>query len=575
MSTRPSIVLRESLALAVALGLLVAHVAWFGAWLVDDAGISFAYSRTLASGQGFTAQPGTPPVEGFSNPLWTLLAAALYAVGAFPLPLAAKLLSLLFTVIAFGVIWRSLRTRTQSAIALGAPLVMLAVNTGFVIWTTSGLENPLLACLAVSLCAITIRRVESDTDDVRPDAWAGVLAALLALTRPDALLYAFVHPLASAVALTARGCSAGRIVKSWLATAAGFIPILGGYFAFRVGYFGAWAPNTYYAKSKPSLANLTDVGKLLDLIEGGVGDFLWPALALGAAAFLLLAVRRRLSPFTLVLFAYLGVAAAIYVVMPRDWMGEFRFATPFFPFLYWALAALALDTASAFQPGVGARRLASAVAIVGVAQFALIGAARSAVFRDTPTLPLSVVQEFGARGFNRLATVLPPGPKSVLTPDLGGVLLDSTLRVYDLAGLCDREIARALAAPDGLPRLHAYVFEQIRPTFIHTHGPFTRAARLHEDPRFARDYVTIHETVAAPPQWAAMWRGLGPPPAFSGDYVRRDALGGDGALAELQRAYDEENMELFVTGRSEPPRLSAGWPQVRWAIRRLTAPPTN
>lgn len=42
-------------------------------WLIDDALISFAYARNLADGAGFVSQPGRVPVEGFSNPLWTLL----------------------------------------------------------------------------------------------------------------------------------------------------------------------------------------------------------------------------------------------------------------------------------------------------------------------------------------------------------------------------------------------------------------------------------------------------------------------------------------------------------------------
>ncbi len=562
---------RAGLALVLALVALAAHVAFFGAWLVDDAGITYAYSRTLAAGQGFTAQPGTPPVEGFSNALWTLVVALLYKLRAFPLPLAPKILSFGCTAVAFVVIWRHLARRATSTLAVALPLLLLAANTAFVIWTTSGLENPLLACLAVSLCAVTIGRVtDPGADGVRSDVLAGALAALMAITRPDALLYAGLHPVLAAAALWWSGsASVGRVARRWLATAGGFIPIFGGYLAFRVGYFGAWAPNTYYAKAKPSLANLIDVGKLLDLIEAGVGDVLFPLLALAGMVTLVLAWRRRLAPSTLVVLAFLAVAAADYVVMPKDWMAEFRFATPFFAFLCWWLGELAIDTGQAFAMPPILRRLAAAGAVVAVAQFAVISAGRSVAFRDTPTLPLSVVQEFGARGFNGLLDVMPSRSASLLTPDLGGVLLDSRLRIYDLAGLCDREIARSLAAPDGLPRLHTYVFDTVRPTFIHTHGPFTRAARLHEDPRFARDYVAIHENTVAPPQWPAMWRGLGPPPAWSGDYVRRDALAGPETLAALQQVYAREGMGDFVTGENEPPRLKSGWPQVRWAIRRL------
>jgi len=48
--------------LALAFVVLAAHTALLGDWLVDDAGISFAYSRNLARGFGLVSQPGLEPV---------------------------------------------------------------------------------------------------------------------------------------------------------------------------------------------------------------------------------------------------------------------------------------------------------------------------------------------------------------------------------------------------------------------------------------------------------------------------------------------------------------------------------
>ncbi len=42
-------------------------------WIIDDAGISFAYSRSFANGNGLVAQPGAERVEGYSNFLWVLI----------------------------------------------------------------------------------------------------------------------------------------------------------------------------------------------------------------------------------------------------------------------------------------------------------------------------------------------------------------------------------------------------------------------------------------------------------------------------------------------------------------------
>jgi len=44
-----------------------------GTWIVDDAGLTFAYARSLSSGDGLVLQPGAAPVEGFSSPAWMAL----------------------------------------------------------------------------------------------------------------------------------------------------------------------------------------------------------------------------------------------------------------------------------------------------------------------------------------------------------------------------------------------------------------------------------------------------------------------------------------------------------------------
>ena len=87
-----------------ALALYAAHSALLGAWIVDDAGISFAYARSLADGYGLVAQPGAAPVEGFSNPLWTIGLSAFFAAGAFHPVVVPKLLALLLVGATFALI---------------------------------------------------------------------------------------------------------------------------------------------------------------------------------------------------------------------------------------------------------------------------------------------------------------------------------------------------------------------------------------------------------------------------------------------------------------------------------------
>ena len=57
---------------AALLVVLLGHAALYGDWIIDDAGITFAYARNVADGHGFVAYPGEPAVEGFTNLLWLL-----------------------------------------------------------------------------------------------------------------------------------------------------------------------------------------------------------------------------------------------------------------------------------------------------------------------------------------------------------------------------------------------------------------------------------------------------------------------------------------------------------------------
>jgi hypothetical protein len=132
-------------------------------------------------------------------------------------------------------------------------------------------------------------------------------------------------------------------------------------------------------------------------------------------------------------------------------------------------------------------------------------------FAMEPTLPLAVVEERFGKRFNLLAESLGVQSGSVLLPDVGGTLLVSELRVYDLAGLTDRTIARSWFYERDAERYLEYVFETARPSFIHLHEPWQRATPLLDDPRFEQTYVGIWQP---PPRI----------PGFSQDFVRRDLL---------------------------------------------------
>jgi hypothetical protein len=158
---------------------------------------------------------------------------------------------------------------------------------------------------------------------------------------------------------------------------------------------------------------------------------------------------------------------------------------------------------------------------------ALDSVQRSATFLKEPVVDFRWVAERYGKKLNNFADALDLKDGSALLADIGGALYCSRIRIHDLAGLCDKTIARTLRRSNGAFR--DYVFHELRPTFIHTHGYWTLAARFFKDGRFSRDYVPIDENVD---EWIMQKTGQ---QLRSGYYVRREVVERDpGALARLR-----------------------------------------
>jgi hypothetical protein len=519
---------------------------------VDDAGISFSYARSLASGYGLVSQPGLPPVEGFSNFLWTVGLAPTFLVRLFHPVFTPKLISLVLLAGSFFLLDRSLISLTGSRAASRITLLLLAVCTPFVAWSVSGLENPLYVFLLCLLLRLIAKERESGLRSL--PLIAGAVAAGLAMTRPDGAVFAGLYPL---LTLTrSRSGADGR----WIRYGAALGVLLGGFLLFRWTYFGQIFPNTYFAKGGPSPEAWLDLltlqppmmGKVFDLFESvaGTGNVLLLAGLVVATAFLIGARRFRWEHGVLLAFAYAG--AAPYLLLPHDWMPEYRFATPFFPFVYACGVALALSLGE-MLPAERRRLPALAGGLAAVGLSLVLFAPRTVLFAAAPTVPFEeVVWKFGLR-YNRFADVLGLRQASILLPDIGGTLWTSRLRVFDLAGLTDPVIARTM---DNDPEaFYDYVFEHAKPTFIHTHHYWTLKAGFDYDPRFTRDYVALFDFVEP----AVVQRARGDR-LRSGDFVRRDAVEGkDAALAavraELIEYYEESRPELEKRGSKVMERM--------------------
>ncbi len=220
------------------------------AWISDDAFVSFRYARNLVEGHGLVFNVGER-VEGYTNPLWTLFVAAGLALGA-----SAERWSLVGGIACYGasiaiLAWAHARWAEAGANedadahadahapwrALPLAAIAGAAMPDWAAFATSGLETSLFTLLLLAAFVVVTDARGSAT---KRAVAAGALLALATLTRHDGAIVAVV---VGAFVLVRRGT---REAASFAGTfAAVWVPFT----AWRVAYYGALLPNTYYAKS--------------------------------------------------------------------------------------------------------------------------------------------------------------------------------------------------------------------------------------------------------------------------------------------------------------------------------------
>ncbi|TDV51114.1 hypothetical protein [Actinophytocola oryzae] len=527
--------LRASGSVLSGVAVIALHASLYGAWVVDDAAITFAYARSIATGDGPVLQPGSTPVEAYSNPTWLVLLALGRLVGLFDhgtlfgvsdQVMYPKLLALLCCAGILLACYRaaSAVTRRPALVTLVAG-VTLATIPSFVIWCFSGLENSLFALAVAWLGAVLCRAAVDDRlSSPKVAVVAGLLAALAALTRPDGVVYVAAFPVLAVLWLRF-----GR--AAWLSalSAAAFAVPYGAYLVFRLVTFGELLSGPAIAKGQtlPDADQLMRAGELV----GYAGALL--VLVLAVCVGIVLSHPSRLRAGMIALLVPLGLAIVAHAVLLPDWMGEQRFSTPIWP-LGTLIGTLAVG---AVLPRLAPRGRGVLVAGLAVALGTSLLTFRAAAedFRAAPTVPMCVVAERYGAVFNHYATLLGVRHGTVLLPDIGGAALAGRLRIADLAGLADYEIAdfRGNADDEGL---RDHVFDELKPTFIHTHQGW--AAGIPNDPRLSRDYVRLFE---------------GEP--LEGDWVRRDVVADDpSALAATSKYAAHMVPAVMVRAKADPRR---------------------
>lgn len=325
-------------------GFQVDGTTWYT--LIDDAMISMRYAQHLAAGHGLVWNVGEPPIQGFSNPLWTLWFALLHLLlpaGA-QVPLAVMASAALLLVVA-GLTLRGLVLELAPSARPAAllALFLLLAHYPLVFWSLRGMESALAALLALQAARATLQVDTRHGEAVQAGLY---MTAMLAL-RID--LAAQVGVLVGWLAWR-RGALARPTLTAALPPAALLLVLL----TWQAWYFGSALPNTYHLKMDGvTAAARIEVG--LAVLPYAARELL-PLGALIAAALWRCPACREPRMALLIALGVVQVLYSLYVggdyAEPRTVSqvgGANRFITQGLPFLLAAsaLALTALDRGAA------------------------------------------------------------------------------------------------------------------------------------------------------------------------------------------------------------------------------------
>jgi hypothetical protein len=481
------------------LGIVVASylvMAWtLGSWMIDDAAITFAYSKNLMLGNGLVLHPNLPPEEAYSNSLWMLLVALPLLLGI-EVSVAGKFFSLLFGASAVVIAaWLTLQyVGSRFGYRNLLLFTLIAIGAPFVIWSASGLETSIQAFF-FSMVVLAAHRGDRGI-------WlATVCLSGLVLTRPETPLV--VASVAGIWAL--HHWLQDRFNGIWKLWPIVVIPALTFFalLAFRVWYFGDPMPNPYYVKGVNR--------DFMTVLRGGRYVLQW---LLGAGTFILIPYLLMCKPRKWSLAAYVAVAILIgqlgfLAFSGGDWMRGFRFIAPTLPVL--AFLLVYSNSHSDSHRSLYINRLA----ILAIPLLAFGAVRQLLVFEVNPSTPIARVSRLGY-GILDLAERMDIENPKIAHHDAGGISYEVGLELVDLAGLGNRYIAKNINEPGTIIK---YILIEEKPDFIYgSVNPAFSAGRtgLHKTHMFKKDYVRLEF-----PDQPHMYANLGPDPL---SHIRRERV---------------------------------------------------
>ena len=287
---------------------------------LDDAFIGFTYMRNFFDGSGFVFNPGER-VEGVTNIGWLLF--LLVPAWILPIPIAAKLTSLLLVIATLAIIYRIARELSKEGNGLVAIITLLctAASFDFLFFAFSGMETSFLAFLLAAALLLVLRH--------HYIAASAIMAASFCV-RPETLPIAPIWMLACALSRTVS-------LRNLTWSAIVFSIIIAAIELGRFLYFGELLPNTFIAKPTAlpdflaRLRNLTILTSTISNISNPFSSLLACGI-MGAGFWKLHRSEHKATVYLLGCIVGAGFLFSIYA--KEDWTGRGRYFAPYIPMAF-------------------------------------------------------------------------------------------------------------------------------------------------------------------------------------------------------------------------------------------------
>ncbi|MCX5898595.1 MAG: hypothetical protein NTY29_10425 [Proteobacteria bacterium] len=395
----------------------------------EDAYITYRFAKNFAEGNGPVFNEGDR-VEGYSNFLWMAGISCACKLG-FDMPGFSRFVCWLSNTLTFLLVWfipfRYFCTRGFSSLV--APLLYV-LFLPFHYSATSGLETAPYTFLIV-LCALAILW---DHNRPLPFAAASILLLLIALTRPEGILFFAFY----AAYLFLRRLINKESLRPYVP---GFIIFIVGYSLFmlwRFSYYHALVPNTYYAKGSFPLLIRVCLGMFTARCFVTRYPYfviilfmLWKARKLNAG-------QRALAPLTCFIAAGLTFSICF---SGFDWVPFFRYTLPVVPLL---IILCAIIFAQLWNSVLSQAPRAQRIIWGGITAGCFLLAAEqfyadllfSFRVRDVDAFVYHNQQVFGAWLKKEVGTT-----GTVCIGDVGRIAYFSEVKILDIVGLTSRDFA--------------------------------------------------------------------------------------------------------------------------------------